>query len=94
MVSNDPKAIQQPVKKNIYIYINNNNNNDCMHKAKVLEISQLQDSNQYLNFNALDTHTLLKQEVGRRYVWLVPVDKVHNCCPSIHTNNKRRQWFK
>ena len=39
-----------------------------MHKAKVLEISQLQDSNQYLKFNALDTHTLLKQEVGRRYV--------------------------
>ena len=69
-MSNDPKAIQQPVKKKkyIYIYINNNNNNDCMHKAKVLEISQLQDSNQYLNFNALDTHTLLKQEVGRRYV--------------------------
>ena len=39
-----------------------------MHKAKVLQISQLQDSNQYLKFNALDTHTLLKQEVGRRYV--------------------------
>lgn len=89
MVSNNPKAIQQPV--DIY---KKNYNNDCMHKVQVLEISKLQDSNQYLNFNALDTHTLLKQEVGRRYVWLVPVDKVHNCCPSIHTNNKRRQWFK